>query len=88
MISTFSWVPNELQQLREEHAERRKQEELKQQTKQALLDRLVILDDKVIQHTKEMDDKWLYDMFTFLNKLNNRTKLYNTKIAKALNIKR
>jgi len=84
MISPLKWIYN-LQELQAERRERAKQQEA---IKAQLLDRLIVLDNKKIDHTMDMDNKWVYDMFTFIEKLDNWSKLYNTKIAQALNIKR
>ena len=87
MKSPLKWIYN-VPWLQQERKDWEQQEALKKIAREQLLERLLDLDDKKSDHTIEMDDKWVYDTLTTIDKFNNRTKLYNTKIAEALNIKR
>jgi len=64
------------------------QDKIKEDRKRTTTRESAWLDDKKNNHTMDMDNKWVYDMFTFIEKLDNWSKLYNTKIAQALNVKR
>ena len=87
MISPLKWIYN-IPWLQAERKQWEKEEAIKKTAREQLLERVLDLDDKKSNHTIDMDDKWVYDCMTTLDKFKNRTKLYNTKIAQALNIKR